>query len=99
MAQYKMGWKFDNIENIENENLGISTEDVNDELRYNIYDKNKDLVSEGKPLNYLEIDSIKELTQLGDTQANNMRKEFKNMISESLEEIINEDENDLDFLR
>ena len=57
------------------------------------------MVSEGKPLNYLEIDSIKELTQLGDTQANNMRKEFKNMISESLEEIINEDENDLDFLR
>ena len=57
------------------------------------------MVSEGKPLNYLEIDSIKELTQLGDTQANNMRKELKNMISESLEEIINEDENDLDFLR
>ena len=39
MEQYKMGWKFDNIENIENENLGISTEDVNYELRYNIYDK------------------------------------------------------------
>lgn len=91
----------DHVQDKINNNPQQRTFTKNNYLKYlnKFYDKNKELVSEGKPLNYLEIDSIKELTQLGDTQANNMRKEFKNMISESLEEIINEDENDLDFLR
>lgn len=46
--KYKMGWKFDNIENIDdNENLGMSNEeDSNDELKYDIYDKNKDFFPE-----------------------------------------------------
>jgi len=46
--KYKMGWKFDNIENIgDNENLGISyEEDSNEELKYDIYDKNKDFFPE-----------------------------------------------------
>lgn len=46
--KYKMGWKFDNIENIDdNENLGMSNEeDSNDELKYNIYDKNKEFFPE-----------------------------------------------------
>jgi len=39
--KYKMGWKFNNIE--ENDNLGISNEDKeepDEELKYDIYDKN-----------------------------------------------------------
>jgi len=48
MQQYKMGWKFDNIENIvDNENLGKSyEEDSNEELKYDIYDKNRDFFPE-----------------------------------------------------
>jgi hypothetical protein len=48
MQQYKMGWKFDNIENIgDNENLGKSyEEDLNEELKYDIYDKNRDFFPE-----------------------------------------------------
>ena len=57
MERYKMGWKFDNIENISNsENLGIARisdiddENIDDEninnLKYNIYDKNKEFFPE-----------------------------------------------------
>ena len=49
MERYKMGWKFENIS--DNENLGISTEDINIEdqnyeLKYDIYDKNKNYFPE-----------------------------------------------------
>ena len=49
IERYKMGWKFDNIENIgDNENLGIANDENNDnyELKYDIYDKNKDYFPE-----------------------------------------------------
>lgn len=50
MERYKMGWNFDNIENT-NENLGIHNSDtddenINDNLQYNIYDKNKEFFPE-----------------------------------------------------
>jgi C1A family cysteine protease len=46
--RYKMGWKFDNIENIEdNDNLGSSNnEEKIDELKYDIYNKYKDYFPE-----------------------------------------------------
>ena len=45
-----MGWNFDNIENT-NDNLGIHNSDtddenINDNLQYNIYDKNKEFCPE-----------------------------------------------------
>jgi hypothetical protein len=46
--RYKMGWKFDNIENIgDNDNLGSSNnEEKIDELKYDIYNKYKDYFPE-----------------------------------------------------
>jgi hypothetical protein len=52
MERYKMGWKFNNIENInDNEILGINNLDLNNEdtineLKYDIYEKNKDYFPE-----------------------------------------------------
>ena len=60
------------------------------------------MVSKGKPLQDLlqdlDIDSIQEITQRGSSQAYIMLEELNKMISESWEEIIKEDKNDLDFL-